>query len=178
MAIGTISNSEAGLSCRTKLNQALSLWDGMAGVIMAFGGSSAPSKWTLCNGSAISRSTYSELFSIVGTSYGMGDGTTTFNLPDLRGRTPVGVNEATFSALGTNIGEETHTLTEAELPIVAGHIHSVGESVSAQSGTDYNIFATYGTNLSTQVGGGFGSGTAHNNIQPSLCVNYIIYTGV
>jgi len=61
------------------------------GIIQAYGGSSAPnSDWLICDGSAISRTIYSDLFAVVGTLYGSGDGSTTFNIPDIRGRTPVG----------------------------------------------------------------------------------------
>ena len=57
-----------------------------SGVILPFGGSTAPSGWLLCNGSAISRTTYAELFAAIGTLHGSGDGSTTFHLPDYRGR--------------------------------------------------------------------------------------------
>jgi hypothetical protein len=60
------------------------------GMVAAYAGSSAPSGWLLCDGTAVSRTTYSALFAAIGTSYGAGDGSTTFNLPDLRGRVPVG----------------------------------------------------------------------------------------
>jgi microcystin-dependent protein len=97
----------------------------------------APSGWLLANGNAISRTTYSSLFSAIGTTYGTGDGSTTFNLPDLRGRLPmgagtgVGLNASgtgvtsgtamTARALGAWFGEETHLLTTAEL---ASHTHA------------------------------------------------------
>ncbi len=58
------------------------------GVILPYGASNAPNGWLLCDGSAISRTTFANLFAIVGTSFGTGDGSTTFNLPDLRGRFP------------------------------------------------------------------------------------------
>lgn len=63
------------------------------GAVIGFAGSSAPSGWLLCDGSAVSRTTYADLFTAIGTSYGVGDGSTTFNLPDLRGRVPVGVGQ-------------------------------------------------------------------------------------
>ncbi len=63
-----------------------------SGAIMAFGGTSAPTGWLICNGSAVSRTTYAGLFAIIGTSYGVGDGSTTFNLPDMRGRFLRGVD--------------------------------------------------------------------------------------
>ena len=64
--------------------------DAPVGSILAFGGSSAPSGWLLCQGQAVSRTTYAELFSAIGTSFGTGDGSATFNLPDLRETVPVG----------------------------------------------------------------------------------------
>lgn len=179
MAIGSISNGDSGSSCRDKINQGLSLWDGLIGAIIAYVGSSAPSKWAICNGDVVSRTTYSELFAIVGTTFGIGDGSTTFNLPDLRGRIPVGVNGLTFSSLGTLVGEETHTLTEAELPVVAGHSHGyLSNGAGSYMMDGAGSFDPLQSTLNTDVAGGFGSGNAHNNIQPSLGVNYIIYTGV
>lgn len=62
-----------------------------SGIISPFAGSSVPKGWLLCNGSAVSRTTYSRLFSAIGTAYGEGDGSTTFNLPDLRETVPIGV---------------------------------------------------------------------------------------
>lgn len=70
----------------------------------------------MCDGSAVSRTTYATLFTAIGTAYGTGDGSTTFNIPDLRGRIAVGKNAATFSTLGATGGEETHTLTTPEIP--------------------------------------------------------------
>lgn len=87
---------------------------------MPFAGSTAPQGWLLCDGSAVSRSTYSDLFTAIGTTYGAGDGSTTFNVPDLAGRVVLGVSND--HALGTSGGEANHTLTEQELP---AHIHTV-----------------------------------------------------
>src|SRR5262249_21157687 len=58
------------------------------GAMVAYGGSSAPAGWQLCAGQAVSRTTFAALFSVIGTTFGVGDGSTTFNLPDLRGRVP------------------------------------------------------------------------------------------
>lgn len=88
------------------------------GTVQMYGGATAPSKWLLCDGSAVSRSTYADLFSALGETFGVGNGTTTFNLPDLRDRFPVGAG-TTYARAATG-GEAQHTLTEAELP---GHIH-------------------------------------------------------
>lgn len=105
-----------------------------AGSIMQYGGSSAPEGWLLCDGSAISRTTYSALFAAIGTTYGTGDGSTTFNLPDLENRVPIGVSDT--HGLGTTGGEETHTLTTEEMPAHGhaarttsdgNHTHTVSE---------------------------------------------------
>jgi microcystin-dependent protein len=84
----------------------------------------APTGWLLCNGSAVSRTTYADLFTAIGTTYGVGDGSTTFNIPDLRGRVPVGADssQTEFDALGETGGAKTVTLTEAQIP---SHLHSV-----------------------------------------------------
>lgn len=91
-----------------------------AGIVMSFAGATAPEGWLLCDGSAVSRSTYSALFDVIGTTYGAGDGSTTFNVPDLSGKVIIGVSGT--HALGTSGGEETHTLLTAELP---AHTHEV-----------------------------------------------------
>jgi microcystin-dependent protein len=87
---------------------------------MPFAGTVAPENYLFCDGSAVSRSTYATLFDVIGTTFGAGDGSTTFNLPDLSGRVPLGVSQA--HALGTTGGSETVTLTESELP---AHVHEV-----------------------------------------------------
>jgi hypothetical protein len=83
------------------------------GVIVPYGAASAPGGWLLCDGSAVSRTTFAALFAIFGTTFGVGDGSTTFNLPDLRGRVAVG-QKATgaFTTLGGTGGEETHVLND------------------------------------------------------------------
>jgi microcystin-dependent protein len=90
------------------------------GVLAPFAGSAAPSGWLLCDGTAVSRTTYNNLFAVIASVYGAGDGTTTFNVPDLRGRVPVGKNTATFGSLAATGGEETHVITAPEMP---SHTH-------------------------------------------------------
>ncbi|MBL7736831.1 MAG: tail fiber protein [Chitinophagaceae bacterium] len=90
-----------------------------AGVIQAFAGSVAPEGYLLCNGQAVSRASYAGLFAAIGTSYGAGNGSTTFNLPDLRGRTAIGAGAGTGlsnRALAAAGGAETHTLTVDQIP--------------------------------------------------------------
>ena len=64
----------------------------LTGTVIMYAGSSAPTDWLICDGSAISRTTYSDLFSVIGTDYGVGNGTTTFNIPNLKGKVPVGLD--------------------------------------------------------------------------------------
>lgn len=78
-----------------------------SGEIRMYGGSSAPTEWLLCDGSAVSRTTYATLFAVIGTSYGVGDNSTTFNLPDLRDKFPIGISGS--KAIGSTGGSATHT---------------------------------------------------------------------
>lgn len=87
------------------------------GFITMYAGTSAPGGWLFCDGSAISRVTYSDLFNIIGTSFGVGDGSTTFNIPDTRSRSIMGVGQGvglTLRALAQILGEENHALTASE----------------------------------------------------------------
>lgn len=113
-----------GTAWITQAGRAASIIDSTPpGAITIFAGSTAPSGYLLCDGTAISRTTYSALFAITSTTYGVGNGSTTFNLPDLRTRVPVGKNASgTFATLGATGGAETHILNEAQMP---SHIHSV-----------------------------------------------------
>ena len=106
-----------------------------SGMVSMTAASAAPSGWMLCNGSAVSRTTYADLFTAIGTTYGVGNGSTTFNLPDLRGRVPVGTDssQTEFDALGETGGAKTHTLTEAQLP---SHTHSINHDHASFSTTD------------------------------------------
>jgi len=165
----------------------LSWGDGTpSGVVSAYAGSSAPSGWLLCYGQAISRTTYADLFTAIGTTYGSGDGSTTFNLPDLRGRVVAGQDDMGGSSanrltnqsgglngdtLGATGGSETHTLTTAQIP---AHTHyndfSGGfNGITGSGGSPGYISSTQG-----RQSGSTGGGQAHNNIQPTIILNYII----
>jgi microcystin-dependent protein len=185
-----------------------------AGKLDEFAGTTAPTGWLVADGSAYSRATYSRLFSAIGTTWGAGDGSTTFNVPNLQRRTTVGAGGTGTGTLANTVGatggEETHALTTAELAAHnhsitvndPGHAHGVTDPTHAHAfGAASNIANgggspsafNAGTTASTQnaatgisinaaatgitaSSANNGSGTAHNNMQPSAvvlkCIKY------
>ena len=201
---------------------------GMAGMVQMFAGSTAPTGWLMCNGQAVSRTTYATLFAVIGTTYGTGDGSTTFNVPDMRGRAPIGVGQGsglTNRTLGSKTGSETQSLTDAniahghgftnptyKITQTAANVQHAGEYVSVDQAMSWNrgtinssSTATYKYLRSTadpsaavhrttptipeknmtqvssgsvsDLSGASSTRTAHNNMQPSLSINFIICTG-
>lgn len=196
------------------------------GEIYMYAGSTAPAGFIICDGSAISRATYSELFDVIGTSYGTGDGSSTFNLPNMSGRVIIGVS-SNYS-IGSIGGEEAHSLTVNEMPSHAHEIaphthentitvttpkltHSITQptfTYAGPSGNSKNIgrggfkgttstnatrsanvaISNHAASACTKSGGvldcaafdtgSAGSGQAHDNMQPFVTINYIIYSGV
>ena len=149
------------------------------GCINLYAGSTAPTGWLICDGSAVSRTTYADLFNAIGTSYGAGDGSTTFNVPNLKGKVPVGLdlNDTDFDTLGETGGEKTHTLTTQEMP---SHTHTPATTINGNStgyteGSNWSegvyTRSTFGVTLSLNNTGG---GQSHNNLQPYIVMNYII----
>lgn len=185
------------------------------GAVSFFAGSSAPSGWLLCYGQSLLRASYAELFSVIGTTYGAADATH-FSLPDLRGRTGVGLDNMGGSSanrlnnaacdlsgvrntLGGAGGEGAHTLTTPEIATHShgvtdpGHTHALhmAASVIGVSGANFiapSVGNPFGTGLANSVGTtdssttgittqNAGGGGAHNNCQPSLMINMIIFAG-
>lgn len=142
-----------------------------AGVIVEWGSATAPPNWLLCEGQAVSRATYASLFAAIGTTYGAGNGSTTFNLPDFRGRVPVGrdASQSEFDVLGESGGAKTHTLTVAEMPSHT-HLDITGFGVSVPNGSYYGV-ASHDSAGQTGATGGNGP---HNNLQPYRVVSFII----
>ena len=145
------------------------------GVIFPYAGSTTPSQFLLCDGSEVSRDTYADLFNIIGETYGAGDGSTTFNLPNLQGRVPVGKSSDTeFSDLGKNGGEKVHLLTTDEMP---SHTHSVATANAISDSSWMTVDGNGGNRGTAQVYTAVraaGGSQAHNNLQPYLTINYII----
>lgn len=140
---------------------------------------SLPSGWLWCRGGVYNIADYPALAALFGTTYG-GNGSTTFGVPDLRGRAPVGsgtgdASDATAWGTGQKKGTETVALTEANN---GPHTHALGVK-KATDGGDYNASGSdpnrinYGTGLTSESSG---SGTPHANIQPSLGINFIVKT--
>lgn len=177
-----------------------------SGMLMPYAGATAPTGWLLCYGQAISRTTYADLYSVVGTTYGPGDGSSTFNLPDLRGRVIAGKDDMGGSSanrltsalngdsLGATGGAETHTLSTSEIP---SHQHYVANSTTINldggatlngsqylsrennsfgSGDEKYAFGGNSTVANVGLSSPTGGGSAHNNTQPTFILTYIIKT--
>jgi microcystin-dependent protein len=146
----------------------------MVGEIVPFAGSVSPfpTQWLLCNGDSLLRSDYSDLFSVVGTSYGSTD-SSHFNLPDLSGRTPIMAGSGlglTARALGDSFGEESHQLSVVEL---ASHVHTAGNSLLIGTQIPPPLDGL-GPNPLPAYTGSTGGDVAHNNMQPSLAISFFI----
>lgn len=149
------------------------------GEVKLFPWSWAPRGWALCNGALLSISQNQSLFSLLGTTYG-GDGSTTFALPDFRGRVPVHPSTANHKQ-GLSDGQENVTLTESEMP---QHTHQVHATSTDGSETSFQntVFAAskvYSSQsvpqpLASSLVTNSGGGLSHNNVQPSLVLNYCI----
>ena len=119
----------------------------VTGAVQLFAGSSAPSGWLICNGQAVSRTAYAALFAVIGTTYGAGDGSTTFNVPNLVNKTVRGSN-----SLGKTGGADTVTLSTANMP---AHTHGGGSLSAASNGAHTHSIPFY--NSSGSQGKQFGN---------------------
>lgn len=141
------------------------------GTIIPYAGATIPSNYMKCEGQELSRIEYDILFSAIGTTYGEGDGSTTFNLPNLKGRVITGIdsNDTDFDVLGETGGEKTHTLTVDEMP---QHYHDYGNYIDWYTkGGMQGIISVGGSAGHTTATGG---NQSHNIMQPYIVLNYII----
>ena len=156
------------------------------GEIRMFAGNFAPRGWALCDGQLLAVSQNDALFSLLGTIYG-GDGRTTFALPDLRGRIPIHAGSGpglTLRRIGAKGGMENVTVTANQLPSHThplqgtddlGNTPSPSGNVPARStSVDAYIGAAPSTNLSTSAVTSVGGSQSHVNLQPFLCINFIV----
>jgi len=156
--------------------------------IFMFADTAAPNGWLVCDGSPVLRAQYPDLFNVIGEQFGEGDGSTTFNLPDLRDRMPLGfgsiggtdVNRVgNFDTnLGSDGGADVHFLSTAEMPVHDHNIHSFtsSESPSPSGAYDPAFGLIDATETGPQRGGvsNAGGNAPHNNMPPFLAVNFII----
>lgn len=161
--------------------------DQYLGEIRMFAGNFAPYGWALCNGQLLSISQNTALFSLIGTYYG-GDGITTFALPNLQSRVPIhqgqGVGLSPYN-VGQNGGNESVTLTSQQMPQHNHMMNAVGGGGTANrvsnaylangtAGNVYNPGPSDGTTLNTNAISFAGNSQPHTNIQPYLCITFII----
>lgn len=164
--------------------------DQYLGEIRMFGGNFAPTGWALCDGQLLPISQNQALFAILGTTYG-GNGVTTFALPDLRGRVPMGWGQGpglSPRAIGEASGSETVTLIQTQMPAhthlasattqdgnstaPTGALWATAVDSSNQQGSSYGT--TPNTTMSPAAIGMAGGNQPHDNMQPFLCVSFII----
>jgi len=156
--------------------------------VLPFGGGTVPANFLICDGREVSRFVYQNLFNTIGIAYGTPTSSSVFKLPDLRGRVIVGkdnmgggsanvITAPQADQLGGQLGAQSHGLTQAELP---AHDHTYDDHVfatgaaGAETGGDDGTDANNVQTDTVRTSGSSGSGGNHNNVQPSMAVDYII----
>ena len=162
------------------------LWEGAdvpVGTINMYAGAVAdiPTGWLLCNGAAVSRTTYAQLFAVLDTEYGVGDGSGTFNVPNFVTSNKFPRAATNDAGRGTTGGSSTHTLTLSEIPV---HNHSHSHTYTQSSNTSGPIYSSPSSSGGFNAGGSTsntsndstnaGGGAAHENKPPFLDVHFII----
>ena len=152
------------------------------GGLVMWATSSAPSGWLLCNGAAVSRTTYSPLYAVIGTTFGSGDGSTTFNLPDYRDRMPIGAG-TTYSANSSGGSKDAIVVSHTHTATDSGHTHPFTASVSSfgpRGGAGGEYWGASPTSSTTGTGNASisvsttGSSGTNANLPPYLGIYFII----
>lgn len=195
--VATVAEAVAMVDNDKMITPALMSYFIPIGTVHDFVGPSAPTGWIFPYGQLLSRTTYSALFNLIGTTYGVGDGSTTFNAPDLRGRVVAGKDDMGGSGsanrltnqtggldgdvLGATGGTETHTLLETQIP---AHTHTFGPK-TARFGANGQTYSDWqpsagdsDRNTVSGITNATGGGLAHNNVQPTIVLNKILFVGV
>lgn len=183
-AVSTGTDTQSGV---TPAQLAAAVSSLPSGTVVPFVGSAAPANWFLCYGQEISRVTYAALFVLCGVQFGAGDGTTTFNLPDLRGRVVAGA-DAMGGVAANRLGSgPTGGITASAIVGRAGGEQAHGQTIAELIGHNHSTLVTTGANAASTGGpvqgsgqasvtGTTGSGVPANVTQPTLVLNYIIKT--
>lgn len=164
----------------------------LVGTVQMYAGTTAPNGWLKCDGSAVSRTTYAKLFAVIGTTYGAGDGSTTFNLPNFCGRTPIGVGESnatghTAHTRGQMGGSEDavipyhkHDVAQVNITSSGGHTHTITTKYRAnylQSGTNRDSVNGGGTSTSTGIDTIAANTGTHTHSVPAHDTDYVGTSG-
>jgi len=187
----SIANGGTGATTAdgARINLGLGTFLVPTGSLIMWASNTIPSDWKLCNGAAISRVTFATLFSLLGTTFGAGDGTTTFNLPDFRNKFPYGADTVAVGGTGGSadsiVVSHTHTATSTVTDPGHNHTYNQATNQSPQSGSATNVFvsntsqntgnAVTGITVATTNASTGSSGT-NANLPPYLGINFIIKT--
>lgn len=194
----TVEEATAGLEEASRViqpevfNEAVKAIATPPGIIEMYAGADAPTGWLICDGRAISRTDYAALFNIIGTTYGSGNGSTTFNIPDLRDRFPVGAG-STYSR-NSKGGAASVKLSDEEMahghgftqPSITSYLSATVSYGSGSSTRPYSESGSTGTTAAwakasggavQNLSGASSTRTAHENRPPYIGLNFIISTG-
>lgn len=155
----------------------------VTGLVLPYAGTASPDTdaWLLCDGAAVSRTTYADLFAVIGTTFGTGDGSTTFNLPDLRGRMPLGLDNMGGTSADRATETEADSLggTEGDEDGVAAHTHTDGGAddflVDSPSGSSVG-YAAGPNNLKATANTASTGDATGGNMPPYISLGYLIKT--